>query len=99
MAVKDSSYNGMPITRGEYISVLDGDIIYTSNSKQEAVSLGLKKVPNIDEKEIIILFKGKNLDDLEAESIEELLSCEYDNAQVGTIEGDQDTYGVLIGIS
>ena len=99
MAVKDSSYNGISITRGEYISVLDGDIIYTSNSKQEAVSLGLKKVPNIDEKEIIILFKGKNLDDLEAESIEELLSCEYDNAQVGTIEGDQDTYGVLIGIS
>ena len=41
----------------------DGDIIYTSKSKQEAVSLGLKKIPNIDEKEIIIyrIMYGINL--------------------------------------
>ena len=99
MAVKDSSYNGISITRGDYISVLDGDIVYTSKNKKDAVTLGLKKISDIDDKEIIILFKGKNLLEEEKDGILEALSDEYPNATVGEIDGDQDTYGVLIGIS
>ncbi len=99
MAVKDSSYNGISIARGDYISVLDGDIVYTSKDKKEAVTLGLKKISDIDEKEIIILFKGKNLLEEEKDGIIEALEEEYPNATVGEIDGDQDTYGVLIGIS
>jgi DAK2 domain fusion protein YloV len=99
MAVKDSSYNGISIARGDYISVLDGDIVYTSKDKKEAVTLGLRKISDIDEKEIIILFKGKNLLEEEKDGIIEALEEEYPNATVGEIDGDQDTYGVLIGIS
>ena len=99
MAVKDSSYNGIKIQRGEFISVLDGNIIYTSKEKKLAVEEGLKLVSDIEDKEIIILFKGKNLDDDEADDIVEVLEENYSNAQVGRIDGDQDTYGVLIGIS
>ena len=56
-------------------------------------------IPSIDEKEIIILFKGKNLSTEESDNLEEVLQEEFENAQVGTIYGEQDTYGVLIGIS
>ena len=99
MAVKDSSYNGIKIQRGEFISVLDGNIIYTSKEKKLAVEEGLKLISDIQDKEIIILFKGKNLDDDEADDIVRVLEENYPNAQVGRIDGDQDTYGVLIGIS
>lgn len=99
MAVKDSSYNGIKIQRGEFISVLDGNIIYTSKEKKLAVEEGLKLISDIRDKEIIILFKGKNLDDDEADDIVSVLEENYPNAQVGRIDGDQDTYGVLIGIS
>ena len=99
MAVKDSSYNGIKIQRGEFISVLDGNIIYTSKEKKLAVEEGLKLISDIQDKEIIILFKGKNLDDDEADDIVSVLEENYPNAQVGRIDGEQDTYGVLIGIS
>lgn len=99
LAVKDSSFNGIKIQRGDYISVLDGDIIMTSKNKEDAVIKGLKMIPSIDEKEIIILFKGKNLSTEESDNLEEVLQEEFENAQVGTIYGEQDTYGVLIGIS
>ena len=58
-----------------------------------------KLISDIWDKEIIILFKGKNLDDDEADDIVRVLEENYPNAQVGRIDGDQDTYGVLIGIS
>ena len=99
MAVKDSKYKGIEINRGEYISILDGEIVYKSNSKQEAVIEGMKLIPDMDSKEIIILFTGKNLSLDEADTLIDELALIYPNAQTGIIEGNQDTYGVLLGIS
>lgn len=99
MAVKDSCYNGIEIKRGDFISVLDGEIVLTSKNKEDAVIEGIKKVSNIEQKEIIILFKGKNLSDEEADEIIEVLQDKYPDAELGIIEGNQDTYGVLLGIS
>lgn len=99
MAVKDSVYKNIHIKRGDYISLLDGDIILASKTKQDAVIEGLKKVKDMEKKEILILFKGKNLDEDEADEILEMLQDRYFDAQCGIIEGEQDTYGVLIGIS
>lgn len=99
MAVKDSSYNGIKITRGEFISVFDGDIILTSKTAQGAVIDGLKKIEDIDNKETIILFRGKNLLEEESDEILEMIQDDYPNASSGVLDGNQDTYGVLIGIS
>ena len=99
MAVKDSYYNGIEIKRGDFISVLDGEIVLTSKNKEDAVIEGIKKVSNIEQKEIMILFKGKNLSDEEADEIIEVLQDKYPDAELGIIEGNQDTYGVLLGIS
>ena len=99
MAVKDSSYNGISIKRGDFICVYDGDIILTSKTAQGAVIDGLKKIPDIDNKETIILFRGKNLLEEESDEILEMIQDDYPNASSGVLDGNQDTYGVLIGIS
>ncbi|MCR5232025.1 MAG: DAK2 domain-containing protein [Acholeplasmatales bacterium] len=99
MAVKDSLYNGIKIERGDFISVLDGEIILTSKTAQSAVIDGLRKVEGIDDKEVIILFRGKNLLEDEADEILDVIQNDYPNASSGCLDGDQDTYGVLIGIS
>lgn len=99
MAVKDSSYNGIKIKRGDFISVLDGKIIMTSKDEKCAVLDGLKKIDDIENKETIILFRGNHLLEEEADEILEIIQEEYSNASSGVLDGNQETYGVLIGIS
>lgn len=58
----------------------------------------LKSVEGIEDKEIISIFKGVNVDIDDCEDIVSEIEDIYD-AQVGIIEGEQDNFDIILGIS
>ena len=97
-AIRKSVVDGIEINGGDYIAILDGKIIKASLNRDDLVLESLKLVEDIEDKAIISIFKGKNISEDEIEELSERINDEYD-AELGVIDGKQDIYDFVIGIS
>lgn len=97
-AIRKTVVDGIEINGGDYLAILDGKIIKTSLNRDDLVMEALKLVPEIEDKAIISIFTGKNISEDEIEDLSNKLSDSYD-AEVGVIDGKQDIYDFIIGIS
>lgn len=96
-AVRDASVDGVSISCGDYMAIVDGKIVSAAKSRTDAV-LGALESTDTDLCEIITLISGKNVSDDERRSLTELIKEKYDDCEVIVYEGGQDVYDYLLAV-
>ena len=98
-AIRDSKVNDIDIASGEYISILNGKIIESNYNRIECLYNSIKNIEDIEDKSVIFIICGKNIKEDEINKIMEYIESNYDNLEVGILDGNQDIYDYLIGIN
>ncbi len=98
VAVRDSVVGGMSVRAGDSIGILDGDLITAKRTEEEALLDLLAHVEDMDEREIITLFVGREVTEAECARITEVLEEQYGEHTVECYIGGQEIYDYLIAV-
>ena len=96
-AVRDVTIGGKHITEGNYIAIVNGEIVATDENREKTIFDMLESV-DMDDYEIITLFAGKDVSDDARVEITERLSEEYPDHEVVVYLGGQELYDFYIAL-
>ncbi|MBR6736890.1 MAG: DAK2 domain-containing protein [Clostridia bacterium] len=97
-AVRNASINGKTILKGDYMAISSSDILSTDKDKVKTAVLAIKNAPDIDLKEIITVFIGKDVTETEKENFQEEVENAFPDHELVVYEGGQEVYSFLICI-
>lgn len=98
-AIRKSQISGLTINGGDYIAILNGNIIKSSLNRDELIIDAINMVEDIDDKAIISIFRGKNVSEDETNNLVNRINEKYDSIETGVIDGNQSIYDFIIGIN
>ena len=98
-SAKDTTYHGMLVRAGDWLSFIDDEPASAAGSRIEALIAGLAAVPDIRDRETCILFRGVDTDEAEEAELEERIGKLYPDLELSFIYGGQSVYGWLVGLS
>lgn len=94
-ANKDSQMSGVEVHAGDYIGFA-GDTIHCAEGTRKEALLSLAEKLSAGEKDIVLLFYGKDVTEEEAAEAEETLAARFKNAEVILINGGQPVYEYIM---
>ncbi|GAB4484335.1 MAG: DAK2 domain-containing protein [Anaerolineales bacterium] len=97
VATRTVEIDGVNVREGQVIGLLNGKLAVSSNSLEHACLEFLAKA-NAAEYELITLFYGEDLKNLEANRIADLVREKYPNQEIELQEGGQPHYQFIISI-
>lgn len=97
-AIRDSSYNGVPIKKGDYMGILNNEIVSSSEDIYEAVKGLLSQVDEIDEKEVLTVFYGKDASEEMRKRFVGTIGEVYPMMEVIEIDGGQSVYPFVLAV-
>lgn len=95
-AIKDTTFEGMEIKSGDYMGILEKDIIVSLPDKMETTRQLLDRMLD-DESEIVTLIYGEDINEEEAEEVAAYIEDKFD-VEVEVINGMQPVYSFIIGV-
>lgn len=96
-AVRDTTVSGKKINQGDYMGILESDIVSSSDDIYETILETLKK--GIDEdSSIVTLYAGEEVTEVQMDEIIEKLENEFDDITIEGLMGNQQVYYYLISI-
>lgn len=95
-AIKDTTFEGMQINEGDYMGILEKDIVVTLSDKLETTRQLLDKMVD-DESEIVTLIYGEDVNEEQANEISQYIEATYD-VEVEVNNGMQPVYSFVIGV-
>ncbi|MCR4617178.1 MAG: DAK2 domain-containing protein [Lachnospiraceae bacterium] len=98
-AIRDAKVDGAECREGDYLALYGKKIVASDPSRLEAVKKVLASTEGIDDKYVLLIFKGQMVTDEECEELQEYIEDTYDWLDVGIIDGGQDVYDFVIGIT
>ncbi len=98
VAIRDTVIGGISVKEGDYIGILDGELVAAEKTPLSAISAMLDKTPDLDLMELLTLFVGAGVSDEERVALTEALEEAYPDLTVETIIGGQEVYDYLIAI-
>ena len=99
-ADKTGVYNGVSVTSGDYIGVLDDDIITCADTDLKACLMKfIPTVPSVADYESVMIFSGKEEDKAIVDSIETSISDLCSQAEIFSCLGGQNIYNYVIAFS
>ena len=97
-STRDACISGVEIKKGQWMG-LEGDTVYASVDDPLTAAMELfKKLPDMDEKQVVTAFYGKGADEEEVTKLEEMFREEFPLIEIGFIEGNQDVYRYIFAI-
>ena len=97
VAVRSVEIDGVKVETGQVIALLDGKLVASAHSLEEAC-LALLGKARADEHELITLFYGENLSHVEANRLADLIRQTYPSQEVEVQEGGQSHYQFIVSI-
>lgn len=97
VAVRNVEIDGVNVKEGQVIALLDGKLVASSNSVEEAVSLFLEKA-NAAEHELITFYSGQDMPRAEANRIADVMREKYREQDIEVQEGGQEHYQFIISV-
>jgi hypothetical protein len=97
VAVRNVEIDGVNVTEGQVIALLDGKLVVSAGSVEEGV-LGLLEKAGASEQELITLFYGENMPRAEANRIADVVREKYASQEVEVQEGGQPHYQFIISV-
>lgn len=98
-AIRDANVDGISCREGDYLALYGKKIVATDSDRLEAVKKVLEQTPDIEDKYVLLVFKGKDVTDEECDELTEFIEDTYDWLDVGIIDGGQEVYDFVIGIT
>ncbi len=96
-AVRDTEINGHTISKGSIIGLADKEIL-ASGEKTADVTLDLIESMVIDEDEILTIYYGDEINEIEANRLEETVAGLYPDLEVEVYYGGQPLYYYIISL-
>ena len=96
-AVRDSIVDGQSVSEGQFMAILDGNLVALSHDADGAVRDGLPH-SSVNEDSIITLYWGEGTDESRAADLQEALESSYEGAEVDLYPGGQPHYPYLVSV-
>ena len=96
-AVRDTSVDGVAVGLGDYIALLDDQLVLTATSAEEALQRAVG-MSGIDSSSILTLYRGANTDQDAADACASVIEDGTPGVQVDQIYGGQPHYHYLASI-
>jgi hypothetical protein len=97
---KRGTYNGVYVDVGDYIGVLDDDIITcASPDLKECFSSFISKVPDADIFESVLIFADNDEDKALADGMNDGIKANFPSAEIFSCLGGQNIYNYVIAFS
>lgn len=96
-AIKDTSFEGVDISAGDYMGILEKTIVCSTKDKLDATKELLKQSVSSDDGLITVLV-GDDVSEDEAKIIEEFIASEFEYCEVEITKGLQPVYSFIFGI-
>lgn len=96
-AVRDTTISGKKINQGDYMGILESDIVSSSDDIYDTILETLKKGID-DDTSIVTLYAGEEVTEVQMDEIIEKLENEFDDITIEGLMGNQQVYYYLISI-
>lgn len=97
-ATRDTVMNGIQVTKGHFIGLDNKNILSCGEELIDTAVTLIKSISDIDDKEVIIIFRGASVSETQAEELKTILENQYPLAEIGIINGKQDVYDFIISL-
>lgn len=97
-ATRDTNLGGVEIKKDEFLGIKNKEILLSCVDRFKAVTDLIDSVMQQEEKAVIIVFYGKNVDDNQADRLKEYLEDQYPLVDIGFIDGKQEVYDYIISM-
>lgn len=97
-AIRDSKIDDIIIHQNEYLSIINDHIVDSSDDKVTAIKKIISKIENIDEKSVISLIYGKDINEEEINKVKDFIHEVASYLEIVEIYGGQEVYSVIIAI-
>jgi dihydroxyacetone kinase-like predicted kinase len=97
VATRSVELNGVDVQEGEVIALLNGKLVMSAPTLEEAV-LGLLSKSDTEDRERITLFYGDNISRQEVNRIVDLIRSAYPSHEIELHEGGQPHYQFILSI-
>lgn len=95
-AVRDSVFNGLKITKGHFMGILNGDLITSNETRVQTCEHLLRDMID-DSAEICTVMYGSDISEEEVQELEKYVSEKFP-VEVEIINGGQDIYSYIITV-
>ncbi len=97
IATRDATIDDVMVKEGQYIGLQDTRLIVSSNTLESVVHALLKKA-GADEHEVITLYYGSEVDQMETDALVSTLSDSYPDCEIVVVHGGQPLYPYIISV-
>lgn len=97
VATRDVEMNGLQVQVGQYIGLLDGDLV-VADSTLATVLRDLLEQAVTDDSELITLYYGESLDEPQARALVDALMDQFEDQDLELVRGGQPLYPFIISV-
>ena len=98
VAIRDSVIGGVTVKEGEYIGILDGELVASNQNELEAMCEMLSQIEDIEDRELLTLFVGADVSEEARIEMTEMLEERFEDLSVEVYIGGQEIYSYLIAV-
>jgi dihydroxyacetone kinase-like predicted kinase len=98
MAIRNTTMGGVTVTEGDYIGILDGDLVTSKATATEAMVEMIASIEELEDTEIITLFVGADVTEDERAEMTECLEEHFPDHEIDVFVGGQAIYRYLIAV-
>ena len=98
-ATRDTNMSGVQVKKDDYIGILNHELVADNKEKLGCLMDSIGKIDDVQNKELILLIYGKDVDEVERQLTKETVKKQYPSMEVGEIVGGQDIYSYIVAIS
>lgn len=91
-SVRDADMNGVHITKGDTIGIIEKEIVVSEPNRLEAAKKLVNVLLGVDGKFMITVFTGKDAESEECNELESYIKTVHPSAEIYFVEGGQEVY-------
>jgi DAK2 domain fusion protein YloV len=96
-AVRSTTSGGVPVAAGQYISLMEGEIVAAGETPELVLESALE-LAGISSGQIVTLYLGEETERVDAEALSQRLQLRYPGMQVDLVDGGQPHYHYLASV-
>ncbi len=98
VAIRDTVIGGVEVKEGEYIGILDGDIVTSTSDALDALCQMIEQIDDLEDRELITLFVGAGVNDDDRVRVTEALEERFDEQELQVYISGQEIYDYLVAV-
>ncbi len=97
-AIRSTKVHGVIIHKNDHMGIVDGKIVFSGKMKNRIVYDVLRKIKDINDKQVVTIIYGKDTTEDEKVKNMELVKARFPHLEFGAIDGGQAVYKYLIAV-